>query len=112
MDYAPIEAFLVGRCGRSVKAAALTSVEEYNLLAEGHSKAEQEEWERLRWRVFMEWTISPNLKRRPRSPHDIVRFPWEQTRTAEVQNAEPLTENEIAALCNIFKIERKKVTNG
>ena len=48
MDYTHIEAFLVGRCGKSIKDAALTSKEEYDLLVEGHNAREREEWERLR----------------------------------------------------------------
>ena len=111
MDYAPIEAFLVGRCGKSVRDAALTSYEEFVLRAEGHSKAEHEKWERMRWQVYMDWAISPNLKRRPSRPEDVVRFPWEETRRAEV-NAEPLTEDEITRISEIFKIERKHISNG
>lgn len=112
MDYSPVRAFLVGRCGKSVKEAAMTSLEEYNLLAEGHAKAEQEAWERMRWRVFMEWSISPNLKRRPKKPQDVVRFPWEIEGTPKIVNAEPITEAEIAGLCEIFKIKREDISNG
>lgn len=112
MDYAPIEAFLVGRCRKTLKEAALTSLEEYELLVEGHNKAEQEEWERTRWMVFMQWSISPNLKRRPHTPIDVIRFPWEKETTTEVKEVEPLTENEIMKLCDIFKIDRKDISNG
>lgn len=111
MDYTPIEVFLVGRCGKSIKQAAMTSKEEYDLLVEGHNAREREEWERLRWRVFMDWSISPNLKRRPHTPQDVVRFPWEKEKAAEVKEYEPLTEAEIESLCNIFNIQREKVTN-
>jgi hypothetical protein len=112
MDYTPIESFLVGRCRKTLKEAALTSLEEYELLAEGHNKAEQEEWERTRWMVFMQWSISPNLKRRPHAPIDVIRFPWEKETTTEVKEIEPLTENEIMKLCDIFKIDRKDISNG
>lgn len=112
MDYAPIEAFLVGRCGRTLKESALTSLREYELLVEGHSRKEQEEWERLRWEVFMQWAISPNLKRRPRTPQDIIKFPWEKEDTTEVKDVEPLTENEIEQLSKIFGIDRTKINNG
>lgn len=90
----------------------MTSFEEYELLAEGHAKREQEEWERLRWRVFMEWTISPNLKKRPRTPQDVVRFAWEKDEAQVVENYEPITEGEIKSLCDIFKIERENISNG
>jgi len=112
MDYAPIQAFLVGRCGKTVKESALTSLLEYELLAEGHVKKEQEEWERMRWSVFMEWMVNPNLKRRPRMPQDIIRFPWEKEDIAEVKDAEPLTEQEIQELSKIFGINRESISNG
>lgn len=112
MDYAPIEAFLIGRCGKTITQSALTSLHEYELLVEGHAKVEQEQWERLRWEVFMQWAISPNLKRRPRTPQDIIRFPWEKEDTTEVKDVEPLTENEIEQLSKIFGIDRTKINNG
>lgn len=111
MDYAPIQAFLVGRCGKTIKESSLTSFEEYNLLVEGYDQMERKRWEQIRWRVFMEWTISPNLKRRPKTPQDVVRFPWEEV-ISEVKNIEPLTENEIQQLSKIFGIERSKINNG
>lgn len=112
MDYTPIEAFLVGRCGKTLKEAALTSLEEYKLLADGYNSREQEEWERVRWRVFMEWSISPNLKRRPRKPQDVIRFPWEKEKTTDVKEVEPLTENEIQQLSKIFGIARNNISNN
>lgn len=111
MDYAPIQAFLVGRCRRTIKEAALTSLEEFNLLAEGFTQNQRETWERERWRVYMDWAISPNLKRRPRTPQDVVRFPWEIEQTAEALHYEPLTEAEINEISKIFNIERKHI-NG
>jgi hypothetical protein len=112
MDYAPIEAFLVGRCGKTLVQSALTSLHEYELLVEGHSKKEQEKWERLRWEVFMGWAISPKLKRRPNTPQDVIRFPWEKDTTTEVKDIEPITENEIEQLSKIFGIDREKISNG
>ena len=111
MDYAPIQAFLVGRCRRTIKEAALTSLEEFNLLAEGFTQNQRETWERERWKVYMDWAISPNLKRRPRTPQDVVRFPWEIEQTAEALHYEPLTEAEINKISKIFNIERKHI-NG
>lgn len=111
MDYAPIQAFLVGRCGKTVAQAARTSYEEFLLLVEGKEAEDHAEWERARWKVFMEWAVSPNLKRRPKSVFDVVRFPWEK-QSAEVHDYEPITDEEIEGLCDIFKIEREDVTNG
>lgn len=112
MDYPPIEAFLVGRCGKTLTQAAMTSLAEFEMLMDGHERRVQEEWERTRWMVFMEWSISPNLKRRPHTPQDVIRFPWEKEKVAEVKEYEPLTENEIQELSKIFGIDRNKVSNG
>ena len=112
MDYAPIQAFLVGRCRKTLKEAALTSLEEFNLLAEGFTLEQRETWERERWRVYMDWATNPNLKRRPRTPQDVVRFPWEENKAAEAQHYEPLTEAEIDKISKIFNIERKHISNG
>ena len=112
MDYAPIEAFLIGRCGKTITQSALTSLKEYELLLEGHSRTQQEKWERTRWEVFMGWAVSPNLKRRPKTPQDVIRFPWEKETTTDVKEVEPLTENEIQELGKIFGINREKISNG
>jgi hypothetical protein len=112
MDYAPIRAFLVGRCGKTLKEAAMTSLFEYELLADGFLKGEQEKWERVRWQVFMDWSISPNLKHRPKKPQDVVRFAWEETEQPKKVTYEPLTENEIMGLCEIFKLDRNSIRNG
>jgi hypothetical protein len=109
MDYAPIQAFLVGRCGKTIVQAALTSYEEFVLLADGKAAEEHAEWERLRWRVFMDWKINPNLKRRPNTVHDVVRFPWEEIKSAEAEHYEPLTDEELKGLCEIFKIKREDI---
>ena len=60
----------------------------------------------------MQWSISPNLKRRPHTPIDVIRFPWEKETTTEVKEIEPLTESEIMKLCDIFNIDRKNISNG
>jgi hypothetical protein len=112
MDYAPIQAFLVGRCGKTIRDAALTSYEEFSLLSEGKQREEQAEWERARWMVFMDWAISPNLKRRPHKPQDVIRFPWEKADGPEVGNYEPLSEEEIQKISRIFNIDRKHISNG
>lgn len=89
----------------------MTSYREYLLLSEGHAKSEQEQWERLRWQVYMEWAVSPNLKKRPRTPQDVIRFPWEKEQPV-TREVEPLTEEEIQKIGRIFNIERKDISNG
>jgi hypothetical protein len=111
MDYTPIEAFLVGRCGKTEVQAARTSYGEFLLLAEGRKQQDREDWERRRWEIYMHWAISPNLKRRPNKPQDVFLFPWEKV-AQEVENAEPLTEQELCSLCEIFKLNREDIVNG
>lgn len=60
----------------------------------------------------MDWMISPNLKRRPNTPQDVVRFPWEKEVAPEVHNVDPLTEDEIQQLSKIFGIDRENISNG
>lgn len=90
----------------------MTSLREYELRVEGHTKKEQGDWERARWQVFMQYAIAPNLKRRPHSPQEVLRFPWEKPEVQEMKNVEPLTEKEIEGLCKLFNLDRNKVVNG
>lgn len=108
MDYAPVQAFLVGRCGKTIVQAAKTSYEEFLLLVEAKQAEDHAKWERLRWQVFMDWKTNPNLKRRPNTVQDIARFPWEEPKT-EVRQYEPLTDDELQGLCEIFKIKRENI---
>ncbi len=113
MDYAPIQAFLVGRCGRTIREAAQTPYAEYLLLVEGRNEAEKGDWEKLRWMAYMHWRIAPNLKQRPKTPQDIITFPWEKGgNTPAVKEMEPITETEIKKLSEIFGIDREKFSNG
>lgn len=59
----------------------------------------------------MEWAVSPNLKKKPRTPQDVIRFPWEKEQPA-MREVEPLTEEEIQKIGRIFNIERKDISNG
>lgn len=97
MDYAPVEAFLVGQCGMTQRQAALTSVGEYLQRRDGYEKAQQLEWERCRW---MAWGIfSPFVgKNRPRTPQQWVRFPWECGQSApmiRISESDEMTLNDI-----------------
>lgn len=59
----------------------------------------------------MDWAISPNLKKRPHTPQDVIRFPWEKVEPTEIDNADPLTEEEITKLSEIFNIDRNNIIN-
>ena len=98
MDYAPIEAFLVGQCGMTQRQAALTSVGEYLQRREGFEKAQQLEWEKCRW---VAWGIFSHFvgKNRPRTPQQWVKFPWEHTAPAPMIE---ITESDEKTLNDIF----------
>jgi hypothetical protein len=96
----------------TAQQAGWCSMDEYKLRAEGKAEEERHEWERARWQVFMQYAIAPNLKRRPHSPQEVLRFPWEKPEVQEMKNVEPLTEKEIEGLCKLFNLDRNKVVNG
>lgn len=80
MDYSPIEAFLVGRCGLTEKQAALTSMNEYKLRVEGDEKAQVQRWEVARWQMWYRTMLSPDIKsiNKPKHPTDLFLLPNEQ----------------------------------
>lgn len=59
------------------KQAALTGMTEYQQRREGWEKGRQEQWELTRWLAWHHYSLSPFLKQKPRTPKDIVTFPWE-----------------------------------
>jgi hypothetical protein len=103
MDYAPIKAFLVGRCRKTVKEAALTSLEEFNLLAEGFTQGQQEEWERARWQMFLLMQMHPYIKQhnKAKTPKDWIPFEWEKSKKDRKPNA-PIK-------CKITKKEKQRL---
>lgn len=99
INYAEIEAFLVGYCGLTQKQAALTSVGEYMQKREAYEKQQQLEWERSRWMAYS--IVSPFIgKNRPRNPAQWVRFPWDAQQTAKMVE---INESQQMTLDNIFK---------
>lgn len=95
MDYAPIERFLIGRCGMTAQQAGWCSMDEYKLRAEGKAEEERHEWERARWQVYMMAQMHPYMKQKPKSPQEFVRFPWEIEEQGKVtvwQDSEEQTE--------------------
>lgn len=104
MDYDAIEAFLVGRCGKTEREAMLTSFREFRLLSEGHEQALRERWEIARWEQWMQVNLSPYIKplHKPRRPRDLMRFPWENDDSTETV-PEPLTHGQAERLNGIMK---------
>ena len=95
--------------------AARTSWREYDLRRRGLEKAQQEEWERLRWIAWQNVLLSPNIKshNKPKSPRAFLRFPWEEPESEELKRkAEEyrVSPEEAAELNRIFQeIEAAKV---
>ncbi len=106
-DYAPIEEFLVARCGKTEREAGLTSFREYRMLREGKDEEWKERMELARWVVFNIYTQNPYIKPpKAWTPRQYIRFPWEEM-TPEEANARKeschVTEEEQAELDRIFK---------
>ena len=79
--------------------AAWTSVGEYLQRRESYDKEQQLEWERGRWMAYN--IISPFLgKRKPTTPKQWVKFPWESSEPARVI---PVTKSDELTLNDIFK---------
>lgn len=118
-DYAPIEAFLVGRCGKSEREAALTTRREYDLLVEGKAEEARARMEELRWLAFRIYKQNPYiLPPRAQTAQEFFRFPWEEPKAEEVQQkvaACTVTEDEAAILNKIFADlhkQREESANG
>lgn len=86
------------------REAALCSFSEYRLRLSGFERAEQREWERLRWQTWQ--LMAPHYKRgqMPRSAKAFCRFPWDKDITNDERLAQRalershITEDEITAL--------------
>ena len=111
-DYEPIEAFLVGRCGKSEREAALTSFWEYMLRAKGLERELQERMEVARWICFQMYSQNPYVRPpRAKSPQSFLRLPWEEPTEDEVEQAATdciVSADEAAELDKIFAELRKK----
>lgn len=78
LDYADIEAFLVGRCGKSEEEAGWVSMRQYILLREAAEQDERRKWERARWQMFLALQMNPYVKQKPSTPALWVPFSWEK----------------------------------
>ena len=87
-DYGPIEAFLVGRCGKSEREAGLTSFREYQLLAEGRNEVYKERMLLARWIAFRIYEMNPYIKPpRAVTEKSYCRFGWEVVSEQEALEA-------------------------
>lgn len=82
-----MEAFLIGRCGRTEREAALTGFHEYVRLREGKERELQERYEVARWVCYNMMQLSPNIKpyNKPKSVEAYARFPWERPTVDEAE---------------------------
>lgn len=110
--FEPIEAFLVGRCGKSELEAALTTRREYDLLVRGHEQELQEKMEVARWIAFRIYCQNPYIRPpRAETVRSYLRFPWEAPAEDEVRNRAAgcaVSTDEAAELDRIFAELRKK----
>lgn len=102
-----VEAFLIGRCGRTERQAALTGYHEYVRLREGKERELQEQYEVARWICFNMMMLSPNIKdfNKPKTLRSYAPFPWEQMTAEEAEEAKAkcgVSEEEAAELNRIF----------
>lgn len=110
MDYAQIEAFLIGDCGKTLQQAMLTSYGEYLCLVKAHQRRYTEEWERVRWLAWYTEMLSPHIKpgNKHKSPKDLFLLPGEmEEQTKKVTPTGKLNEAELEALSRIFKTHYK-----
>lgn len=102
-----IEAFLVGRCGKGEREAALTSRHELDLLLKGDQERMRERMEIARWICFHIYAQNPYIKPpKAQTPRSYVRFPWEEMTAEEanqMKDACHVSEEEQAELDRIFK---------
>ena len=102
-----MEAFLIGRCGRTEREAALTGYHEYVRLREGKERELQEQYEIARWVCFNMMTLSPNIKpfNKPKTVQAYARFPWERPTVEEAEEMKRkcgVSEEEAEALNKMF----------
>ena len=101
-DYGPIEAFLVGRCGKSEREAGLTSFREYRMLTEGKVAEGRERMELARWIAFRIYQMNPWIKPpRAVTEKSYCRFGWEEITEEEAKEA--------AARCQVSEEEQDKL---
>lgn len=108
LDYAEMEAFLVGRCGKTDLQARLTSMEEFQYLAKGKEEDNRIHWVTARWMAYRDILLSPNVPQysKPTRVQDVVVFPWEaeeeEKRINEAAAQARVTPDLNAALNKIF----------
>lgn len=109
VDYAPIEEFLVGVCGKTEREAMYTSFREVEMLEKGRQEYIKMYWEIARWEQFMQVSISPNIKpgNKPHTPQAMLRFPWER-QMMEVKAPDRLTEEQKVGLTEIKEMFYRK----
>lgn len=102
-----MEAFLIGRCGRTEREAALTGYHEYVRLREGKERELQERYEIARWVCFNMMQLSPNIKafNKPKTVQAYARFPWERPTVEEAEEMKKkckVSEEEAEILNKMF----------
>jgi hypothetical protein len=100
-----MEAFLVGRCGKTQVQAARTSALEIQQLIAAKNREMQDRWELARWMRWHDVMYNPYVKQghRPATPQAMMRFPWEAPEREITKEDCHVTPEEVAALTRIFE---------
>lgn len=83
VDYARIEAFLCGYGRKTEKESACTSFSEYRHLVGQYEQERRDAWELARWTEWRQEITNPYIKQKPRTPHEVLPFPWDAEQKEE-----------------------------
>lgn len=97
----------MGRCGKTLREAALTPYLEYLLLVDGKVEEMHQNWEIARWMAWQQVLLSPDIKpaQKPHTPKAFMTFPWEKPDAGEIERMKEdsvVTESEAIELTKIF----------
>lgn len=82
-------------------------MDEYKMLAEGKAEEERSKWERTRWQVFMMMQMHPYMKKKPNTPQEMIRFPWEEEKQKQIEGWQT-SEEESQRLRDIIEDYRNR----
>ena len=87
--------------------AGWTSYSEYRMRFEGEEQRERQEWERTRWMAFLMMQMHPYMKKKPNTPQEMIRFPWEGEKQKQIEGWQT-SEEESQRLRDIIEDYRNR----
>lgn len=99
----------MGHCGRSERAAALTSRHEYDLLRQAWEERQRERYRLARWICWQLNMAHYKRGQAPRTPEQYYSFAWEDAERAEeikskIKTIGTATAEEAAQLDELIKL--------